>query len=77
MFKSFSVSGVLLCIPSARLKKFCWSVMIVKLTKAQKYSEILKTISDFDKILLKFLILSSESFYCLKRLSIIPNSSLK
>ena len=52
--------------------------MIVKLRKGQKYSKILKTIANLNKILLKFKILeSSKTILCLKRLSSIPISSLK
>ena len=41
-------------------------------------TKILKTIANFNKILLKFVMfISSEAFDCLKRLSIVPISSLK
>ena len=64
------VSEVLSCNPSARLEKFCWPVMIVKLRKGRKYPKILKTIRNFYKILQK----SLKSFHCLMRLSSIPIS---
>ena len=76
--KPFFVSGVQPCNQSARHQKFCWPIMNVKLRKGQKYSKILKTIANFNKILQKFVILkSSEPFHCLNRLSSIPISSLK
>ena len=57
--KLFFVSGVMSGNPSARLEKLRWPVMIVKLRKGQKYSKILKTVANFNKILLKFKILKS------------------
>ena len=63
--------------PSARLEKLHWPVMIVKRRKGQKYSEILKTIAIFIKILHKMILNSSKPFYCLERLSSIPISSFK
>ena len=76
--KPLFVSRVVLpCNPSARLKKFRWPVMIVKLRKEQKYSKILKTIGIFNTILLKFVILIfSEPFHFLKRQSSFPIASL-
>ena len=53
--------------PSARLEKLRWPVMIVKLRKGQKHSKILKTIANFNKMLLKFKTLKfSKPFHCLK-----------
>ena len=63
--KHFFVSGYLSCNP--RLKKLRWPVRIVKLRKGQKYSKILKTIANFMKILLKFVILLSSEHH-----SIVP-----
>ena len=79
MFKTFFVFGVMSSNPSARLKKLRGPLMTVKLRKGQKkYSKIVKTIANFNKILLKFKILkSSKPFHFLKRLSSIPISSFK
>ena len=61
--------------PSARLEKLRWPVMIVKLRKGQKHSKILKTIANFNKILLKANALKTlEPFHCLKKLSSITIS---
>ena len=60
MFKNIFVSGFLSCNPSARLKKLRRSVMIVKPRKGQKNSKILKTIANFNKILLLFVILITQ-----------------
>ena len=65
MFKKNFVSGFLSCNP--KLKKLRWPVRIVKLRKEQKYSKILKTIANFMKILLKFVILLSSEHH-----SIVP-----
>ena len=47
--------------PSARLEKLRWPEMIVKLRKGQKHSKILKTVANFNKILLKFKILKPKN----------------
>ena len=60
-FKNIFVSGFFSCNPSARLQKLRWPVMIIKLRKGQKYSNIFRTIANFDKILQKVVIkISSE-----------------
>ena len=61
--KTFFDSGLLSCNHSARLKKLRWPVMIVKLRKAQKHSKISKTTANFNKILLKFVILLSSEHH--------------
>ena len=64
--------------PSARLEKLRWPEMIVKLRKEQKYSEILKQIVNFNKILQELNILkNSKPSNCLKNLSSIPISNFK
>ena len=62
------VTGVMSNKPSARHENFRWPVvMIVKFKKEQKYSKTLKTIANFDKMLLKLKILkSSKPFPCFK-----------
>ena len=55
--KPSSVSKVLSGKPSPRFEKFRWPVMVVKLRKGKKI--IFETISNFNKILLKFKILIS------------------
>ena len=42
MFTTIFVSGVLLCNPSARLKKFRWPVMIVKSEKNKNIQKCLQ-----------------------------------
>ena len=72
------VSVVMSSNSIAILQKLRWPVMIVKLRKEQKYSKILKTIANFNKILQKFKLLKSwKPFHCLKRLPSIPISSFK
>ena len=64
--------------PPSGLEKLRWPVVIVKIRKGQKYSKILKTTANFNKILQKFNILkSSKQIYCLNRLPSIPISSLE
>ena len=60
----FFSSAVMSKNPYARLEKLCLPVMIVKLRKGQKYTEILKTVANFIKFLLKLKILkSSKPFF--------------
>ena len=59
-----------------KLKKFRWPVNIVKLRNRQKITN-LKTIANFNKILLKFVILVSfEPFQILQRLFTISFSKI-
>ena len=55
------------------LKKCPWLVKIVKLRKCQK----IKIIENFNKILLKLILVSSDPFHYLERLSSIPISSVR
>ena len=67
MFKTIFVSRVMSSNPSARIEKLRWPVLIVKLRKGQKYSNILKTIANFNKVLLKFTILKSSNQFIVSR----------
>ena len=76
--KLFFISGVISSNPSARPEKLRWPVMIVKHRKGQNYSKFLKTILNFNQILLKLNKLkSSQPFHGLKRLSSITILSFK
>ena len=65
--KPFFVAGVLSCKLSAQLKKFRGPVLIVKLTKGQKYSNILKYIANFNKILQKFVYKYLQNHFIVSR----------
>ena len=70
MLRSISYLGVLLRNPSLGLKKFCRTVLIVKLRKGEK-----NFIAKFNKILLKFVLkIVSETINCLRGLSSIAKT---